>query len=121
VRALEIAVFLIILQASIGFTTSLDLFSTSLDVQNNEFSDWGGDTDFQSESADSSATLLSSLQLFWNAMNSIIQILTAVFVVFPILVSTFGIPGEVAAIMQLSIWTIYVIGLIEFKAGRQLW
>lgn len=124
-RAIEIAIFLIVLQASVGFVSGLDLFSTGLDAGDNQFSAYGDDTQWdaasETETSDSImdyATITAKMTI--GALQKIVGILSAIFVIYPVLVTTFMIPAPVAAILQVMIYAIYGIAYIEYRRGMDI-
>lgn len=48
--------------------------------------------------------------IFWA-----LQILLAIVWLFPMLVKMFGVPVELAAVLQVGIWLLWVIGVIQVK------
>jgi len=120
-RAVEIAVFLILLQASVGFVSGMGIFGPDLHIEDNAYTSWGIDNfDDDIELAEQSS-LTSSIELLWKSLSMILEMLLAVLVIYPILVSTFYIPSTVAVLLQGGVYCIYMLGVIEFLSGRQLW
>lgn len=124
-RAIEIAIFLIVLQASVGFVSGLDLFSTGLDAGENQYTDYGDDTQWDREEDATTTpgvidTASVAIDMTIGALLKVIEILGAIFIIYPVLVTTFMIPAPVAAILQVMIYAIYGIAYVEYRRGMDI-
>ena len=120
-RASEITLFLIILQASIGFVDAIGLFDQSyLAVPSNNASYTL--TDLEEYTAVQNPGIVDELVLMahWaieSFMIGIKVILTVVFVL-PMLINTFGVPSALALFIQAGIYYIYGTWYAQYKSGR---
>lgn len=120
-RAIEIAVFLILLQASIGFVSGMGIFEPDLYVESNQFTEWGIDNFDDEFAPGSQSSLTASIELLIQSVGMIASMMLAVLIIYPLLVGTFFVPATVAALIQVGIYAVYLLGGIEFMSGRSLW
>jgi len=125
-RASEITLFLILLQASIGFVDAIGLFDQSyLTVPSNNASYTLTDLEEYTAVQNPSITDEIMLMAHWAIeafMIGIKVILTVVFVL-PMLITTFGVPLALAAFIQAGIYYIYATWFAQYKskAGWKLY
>lgn len=120
-RASEITLFLIILQASIGFVDSIGLFSEHyMDVPDNNASYVVSDLEDYAAQRDQDAIDVVWLMATWawEAFFIAIKVIFTVAVVFPTLVNTFHIPVELSLFIQVGIYYVYAIWYAQFKSGK---
>lgn len=122
-RAFQIILFIILLQAAIGFTNTIGVFDqpfyatpdnkvTGYTVENlSSFGDVGENPSILDYAA-------ISITWVWQGLVMFLQIAFAIVLVYPTLVDTFGIPGSLSAFIQVGIYVIYVWGYMQFKTGR---
>src|SRR3989337_2082280 len=120
-RASEITLFLIIVQASIGFVDAIDLFDQSyLSVPANNASYTL--TDLEEYTAGQNPGVMDELLLMaqWaiEALMIGIKVILTVIFVLPMLINTFGVPLALAAFIQVGIYYIYGTWYAQFKSGR---
>jgi hypothetical protein len=121
VRATEIAIILIILQASIGFVNEMGIFSEDYaPTQNNQFTNYTvtdiSGYDSGSKSIYEQATAVVSI--FFDGLRTAGTILFSVVVIYPTLVNLFHILPVISAFLQLVIWIIYSLAIAEIWSGR---
>ena len=120
-RASEITLFLILLQASVGFVDATGLFSQHyLDVPANNASYTISDLNSYSAVQNPGITDELLLVAHWTLESFFIGIkvvLTVIFVL-PTLIFTFGVPAALATFIQVGIYYVYGTWYAQFKSGR---
>lgn len=121
-RASDITLFIIILQAAVGFVNATGLYTMlyystpqnqySYTVQN--LSDYNKAT--TSPSIGDYITILAAWT--WETFFIGIQIVFAVIVVMPFLVLTFKIPLILSAFLQVGVYYIYATWYAQWKSGK---
>jgi hypothetical protein len=121
-RATDITLFLILLQASIGFVNATDIFSTDyIATQTNQYSytvqslaDYNKVT-----AAPTAGDYITTLATWgWQAFFIGIQIVFAVVLIFPSLVTVFHVPMILSAFMQVGIYYVYALWYAQYKSGK---
>jgi hypothetical protein len=125
----KVVFFLIILQLSIGYVNSMATFTVNgnplqtvatqqqltsagnyqtynLQSANQTFSNIGGDTSAWS-------ALFYTVQLPGLVLNILINMLGAIFFIYPTLITVFGVPPALGAMLQAGIYVIYGLELIN--------
>ena len=120
-RASDITLFLILLQASIGFVDATGMFTEHyMDVPSND-ADYTLD-DLGEYSAPTDPGILDEIMLaaHWMVESFLIgiKILFTVIFVFPTLVTTFGVPIALSVFIQAGIYYVYASWYAQFKSGR---
>lgn len=121
-RATEITLFLVILQAAIGFVNATDLFSNDYYAtpQNQYVYNVSDLEDYTAITNDRSPldyfTMLVSWT--WHSFIIVLQIVFSIVFIFAPLVNTFGVPIILAAFIQVGIYFIYATWYIQFKSGK---
>ena len=122
-RASDITLFIILVQASIGFVDASGMFQAHyMDIPSNNasytISDLG---DFASQT-DQTSSLIDQAELYaywaWDAFFIGLKIIFAVVFVLPTLVNTFGINVLLATFLQAGVYYIYTVWYAQYKSGR---
>lgn len=121
-RASEITLFLILLQASIGFVDSIGLFSQHyVDVPSNNASYTISDLNtYTSGTQDRTWTDDVMLLAYWTweAMFIAVKILFTVAFVMLDLVTVFHVPIELSVFIQAGIYYVYATWYAQYKSGK---
>ncbi len=123
-RALDITVFLIAIQASIGFIDATGAFdNTYYATPSNEYADYnisqlGGATTKNDIISKGVSTAEMAVDFLWNALFFIVTVLSALILIYPTLVTTFYIPASISAMLQVLIYFMYFLGYTEWKSGK---
>lgn len=122
-RATEIALALIILQASIGFVDAIQMFDTTYTapVQNNasdynisylsEYSTDINDPDWLD-------TLSAGIDLFIGTFLIGFKIVFSIIFIFPTLVDRFSVPSALSAFIQVGIYFCYATWYAQYKSNK---
>ena len=124
IRAIDIAVFILILNAAVVFVSDVDLFDANYleqgDLARNQYSSY---TIEENLSEYGNASSISTWDYFkisvvWavQAMIMFVKIVFSVVFVYPILVEVFGVPDVLSAFLQVGVWAIYIVGIFQWKA-----
>lgn len=122
-RAFYLALFLILIQGSIGFVNAVGLFDESyMATPQNQYMDYRvGDIDTSvSESPGIVDYVYMSVMWVWQAFVVLIQIILAIVLILPTLIVTFQFPASLSVFLQLGIYVVYYIGYVQFKANRPI-
>lgn len=109
----KIVVFLIFLQMSIGFVNGMGIFTTAAVV--NQTNEYTGYTLTSAEAAYAGQTtglnvadaITNGWAMIWTAWTVIWGMLSAVFVIYPVLVNQFHVPVELSILLQCGIYILY--------------
>ena len=123
-RAYDIALFLIILQAAIGFTNELGIFDEQYyATQNNTYTNYRvSDLDEFNNLATEEAglwdytTMLANLA--WEGIKMFLSVIFSIVIIFPKLISIFNIPAGISAFIQVAIYVVYFIGWAQWKSNK---
>ena len=120
-RASEITLFLILIQASIGFVDATGLFSQHyMAVPSNNAS--YTITDLNTYAGEQNPGILDELMIVarWaiDAFFIGLKIIFTVIFVLPTLIFTFGVPTAIAAFIQVGIYYIYGTWYAQWKSGK---
>lgn len=123
-RASEITLFLILLQASIGFVDATGMFSQSyLDVPDNNATYSITDLNTYYESAEEQS-IFDEIQLYAHWAIEVlligVKIIGTVIFVLPTLISIFGVPAILATFIQVGIYYVYATFYAQLKS-KQGW
>ena len=119
-RAFSIILFLVVLQASIGFVNNSNVFEYQFVQTPSGCKDYTIENLSDVSEEDISIFdyakiildfLLTSFLLF-------LKIILAIVFIYPTLVSAFGIPSFLSVFLQTGIYVVYVWGIIQFKSGK---
>jgi len=120
-RASEITLFLILIQASIGFVDAIGLFSQHyMAVPSNNAS--YTITDLNKYAGEQNPGILDELMIAarWaiDAFFIGLKIIFTVIFVLPTLIFTFGVPPAIATFIQVGIYYIYGTWYAQWKSGK---
>ncbi|MDD2637209.1 MAG: hypothetical protein PHW82_17100 [Bacteroidales bacterium] len=121
--AYDIARWLIIIQATIGFVNGLGLFDDQYYQQdiNNESAYETGSLDELAEEQTSPISYFDMLvTMVLGGFLMMIQIFLAVFFIFPTLVTQFYVPPSLASLLQVGIYWTYYGAIAELRMNRPL-
>ena len=126
-RAFEIILFIIIVQAAVVFTTDINLFDANYLEQSslakNQYSTTtieGNLSEYGSISENPSNWDYFKTSIVWSieAMIMFVKIIFSIVFIFPVLVKVFEVPTVLAAFLQVGIVGIYIWGLAQWKTGK---
>lgn len=127
ITATRIALLLIFIQMAIGFTNGIGLFSHDyIKTPDNEFTKYTIQdvNKYQSlmgtNKTTTWATLVQISQAFLDGLPLAGKILFSIGVIYPTLVTAFGIDPALSGIIQLAIWCVYTLAIAEIITGRDL-
>ena len=121
-RASELTLFIILLQASIGFVDASGLFTQHfMEVPENNATYVISDLEtYATESQDTG--IQSQIDLFlnwaWESFFIGLKVIFAVVFVLPTLINTFGVPTILAVFMQVGVYYIYATWYAQYKSGK---
>ena len=135
-RAFEIALCCILLQAAIIFIGAMDIFEgepLAEGLHQSRYTTWTVQStlgeDFEDFAVGNSTnetgilyqvnTFLIGVTWVWQAFVWFMRILISVVLIYPTLAYVFGVPEELSAALQIGIVAIYVWGWIQWKSNRQ--
>ena len=123
-RAFEIALFLIVVQASIGFFNSIDAFDT--DYYNTPQNQYNYEVSDLAAYSNITRTIplldymIMTATWMWDTLFIMLDIVFSVVIIFPIVINTFNIPVVLSVFMQVGIYVVYATGYIQWKSGKGL-
>lgn len=125
IRALDIAIFLIILQATIGFVNSLGMFDYDYyATQNNTYTQYTvqdlEEYETMAQNPGVSDYVSLAVDLAWEGIIIIAKVFFSVVLILPTLVSVFEIPTALAALIQGLVYFVYIIGWAQWKSGKSM-
>ena len=125
-RAWEIAKFLIIVQAAIGLMNGMGYFGDSeiyFATQNDTTAQYTiGNIEEFNPASSGGVTQMSyfdmAVTLVTSGLNLIYKVFEAIICIFPTLVNVFGVPVELAALLQIVIYLEVLYGVAQWKSNR---
>ena len=120
-RASEITLFLILLQASIGFVDATGMFTEHyISVPSNNASYTISDLYSYSASQDPGIIDEAMLAIHWMLESFLIglKVVFTVIFVFPTLVTVFHVPVALSVFIQAGIYYVYAVFYAQFKSGK---
>lgn len=122
-RASDITLFIILLQAAIGFVDAAGMFNQHyFDVPSNNASYTLTDLDSYASQVSDPDDINSQLDLYlnwaWESFFIGLKVLFAVVFVLPTLISVFGVPAILATFIQVGIYYIYATWYSQYKSGK---
>ena len=122
-RASELTLFIILLQASIGFTDATGMFSQHyMGSVSNNASYQISDLFSYAMTANEDTGIMDEVRVFaqWGIEALLIglKIIFTVIVVFPTLVSVFQIPAILSLFIQAGIYYVYAVFYAQYKSGK---
>lgn len=128
-KAVDIILFIVLIEASAGFITGLGeigLFPSNETVGIGEFEDeyvtWNVSRFNESIPDISSTGLFSYVAAAWEAVKiaftTLIYMFGAIVCIYPQLVNTFHIPTQLSVFIQVGIYFVYSLAILQFISGR---
>lgn len=121
-RASDITLFIIILQASIGFINATGLFTQNYYAtpQNQYFYTVQNLSDYsKATTAPGIGDYITILAAWtWQAFFIGIQVVFAIVIIMPLLVFTFKIPLILSAFLQVGVYYVYAVFYAQWKSGK---
>lgn len=116
----KIVVFLIFLQMSIGFINGIGMFSGA--VIPNQTNMYTGYTLIQAETVYAGQTtglniadaIMNGWNMLWTAWTVMWGMLSAVFLIYPVLVNQFHVPESVSFLLQCGIYILYGMTIFNY-------
>lgn len=127
ITATRIALLLIFINAGIGFTNGIGLFDKDyIATPDNQYTKYKVEdiNDYKAALGGKGmiATLVQISQSFLDGLPLAGQIVFSIGIIFPILVTAFGINPILSGFIQIGIWCIYTLAVAEILTGREfLW
>lgn len=127
IRALDIAIYLIIIQATIGFVNQLGIFDEDYYAnQKNPYTEYrisSSEKEFYKAQVEEPSWIdkgLYLVELTIDGLFAILQIFLAVLIIFPTLINVFEVPAGLSVLMQVGIWMVYYLGWNQYRSGKSL-
>ena len=123
-RMIEIALFLIILNATIGFVADIPLFPEQyITTPQNDYMSYNisslsesiGDV---SEDPGFIDYAKFSITWAWEGFKMLLKIIFSIVVIYPAMVEVFHVPPALAALLNVGVIVIYILGIIQWKSGK---
>jgi len=120
-RAFDILLFLVCLEATIGFVASLDVFPVSYVDPSAVHSDWSL-VEIQEEASQQGFfdKMMLATDMLFKALGMFFNMMVAIVAIYVPLTSVLGVPSEVALLVQSVVYVVYVWALIQFLSGRSI-
>ena len=120
-RAFDILLFLVCLEATIGFVASLDVFPVSYVDPSAVHSDWSL-VEIQEEASQQGFfdKMMLVTDMLFKALGMFFNMMVAIVAIYVPLTSVLGVPSEVALLVQSVVYVVYVWALIQFLSGRSI-
>lgn len=128
-RAIDVTILLIAIQASLKFVFLLGIFSTAYYVvPANHWTEQSiSNLSQYSVNATSGTGELGlfeqasmAVEFLWDSLFFMLEILLSVIVIFPTLINVFHIPIVVSGFLQTFIWFMYYLGYRQWKSGKSV-
>ena len=124
-RAIEISIFIMLIQASVVFVNDVGMFSTNYAASpHNAYTEYNVT---QLSAGVENPEQMGLMDWFWisvrwvfDGLFIILKMLLAVIVIFPFLVFTFHVPVPLATLIQVGVYVIYWLGYASWKSNRPL-
>ena len=107
------------------FVADVDLFDANYleqgDLARNQYSSYTIEenlSEYGNASANPSTWDYFKMSVVWaiEAMIMFVKIVFSVVFIYPILVKVFGVPGVLSGFLQIGVWSLYLIGIAQWKA-----
>ena len=115
----KVVFYLIMIQLAIGYVNGLGLFGNNFaDTPSNEYTTYTlekANSTFGSSSYGITAidVISNGLQMMWTMFGILWSMIASVFLIYPALVNTFGIPPSLSVILQAGIYILYALELVN--------
>jgi len=120
-RAYDILLFLVCLEASIGFVAAIDVFSTTYVDPSAVNTQWDLHT-IENETQNQSIfdQIMLATDLLFRAVTMFFTMIVAIVAIYFPLTNTLGVPAEIALLLQGVVYLVYMWALIQFLSGRSV-
>jgi hypothetical protein len=124
----KLVFFLIMVQLAIGYVNGLGLFTTNIAAApQNQYTTYNittANSTFApvSSGLDIADAISNGAKMMWMMFSVLWSMLSSVFLIYPTLVNTFGIPASLSLILQAGIYVIYGLELVNmvFKPSKSV-
>jgi|SRR3990172_10619414 len=126
-RALDIAIALVLIQASIGLINEFHIFDggSGVNYYENDTARYReyNITNLEDSAKDIQSTntwdnIMGGVGLVGSAVSLIYQIFVSILFIYPALANNFGIPSQISGVLQIGIWFMYAIGIFQVLTGK---
>ena len=122
-RAYDILLFLVCLEATIGFVSSLQVFPTDyVDASAVQTpADWNlQEVENQTASQSIFDKVMLATDMLFKALSMFLNMLVAIVAIYIPLTSVLGVPSEIALLLQGVVYVVYAWAIIQFLSGRSV-
>ena len=122
-RAYDILLFLVCLEAAIGFVSSLHIFPVNyVDVSAVQTpQDWNlQEVENQTASQSIFDKMMLATDMLFKALSMFLNMLVAIVAIYIPLTTVLGVPSEIALLLQGVVYVVYVWAIIQFLSGRSV-
>jgi len=122
-KAYEISLFVVILSATIGFVNGIGVFGYQYEMTpQNDYVEWNvsqiGENFGNTSQISFFSKLTATTDMVIQGFSILIDMLFAIVCLYPTLVGVFHVPAQLSALLQVGIYAIYAIGILQFISGR---
>ena len=128
-RAVDLAIFILILNASVVFVADVGLFDDNYleqgDLARNQYSSYtiaDNLSGYGNISQTSSTWDYFKTSIVWavEALIMFVKIVFSVVFIYPVLVKVFGVPEVLSGFLQCGIYFLWILGYAQWKKGLSL-
>jgi len=122
-RAYDILLFLVCLEATIGFVSSLHIFPADyVDASAVQTpADWNlQEVENQTASQSIFDKVMLATDMLFKALTMFLNMLVAIVAIYIPLTSVLGVPSEIALLLQGVVYVVYAWAIIQFLSGRSV-
>ena len=120
-RAYDILMFLVCLEASIGFVSSLHIFPVSYVDASAVQSNWNlEEIESQAQTQTVVDKVMLATDMLFKALTTFLNMLIAIVAIYIPLTSVLGVPSEIALLLQGVVYVVYMWAIIQFLSGRSV-
>ncbi len=122
-RAYDILLFLVCLEVTIGFVSSLHVFPVNYvdasAVQTPQ--EWNlQEVENQTASQSIFDKVMLATDMLFKALSMFLNMLVAIVAIYIPLTSVLGVPSEIALLLQGVVYVVYAWAIIQFLSGRSV-
>jgi len=120
-RAYDILLFLVCLEASIGFVSSLNIFPVSYVDASAVQSSWNlEELEEQAQTQSVIDKVMLATDMLFKALSMFFNMLVAIVAIYIPLTTVLGVPTEIALLLQGVVYVVYAWAIIQFLSGRSV-
>jgi len=120
-RAYDILLFLVCLEASIGFVSSLNIFPVSYVDASAVQSNWNlEELEEQAQAQSVIDKVMLATDMLFKALSMFFNMLVAIVAIYIPLTTVLGVPSEIALLLQGVVYVVYAWAIIQFLSGRSV-